>query len=157
VSDVGSSDYLDVGLRNASAMATCRGRACCHGTTLCATGGHCDHEDGYREGLLWPRVKPASKASSTAAIRPAMRFASITKYGADMIKVCASGGVLSPTDDVDTPQLTQEELNAIVDEAHACEGKPPRTRRRRSGETRHPSRHRFDRTRQLSSTMKPWT
>ncbi len=36
-----------------------------------------------------------------------------------MIKVCATGGVLSPTDDVDTPQLTQEELNAIVDEARA--------------------------------------
>src|SRR5262249_41446255 len=45
------------------------------------------------------------------------------KYGADMIKVCASGGVLSPTDDVDTPQLTQEELNAIVDEAHALRRK----------------------------------
>jgi imidazolonepropionase-like amidohydrolase len=45
------------------------------------------------------------------------------KYGADMIKVCATGGVLSPTDDVDTPQLTQEELNAIVDEAHALRRK----------------------------------
>jgi imidazolonepropionase-like amidohydrolase len=32
--------------------------------------------------------------------------------------VCASGGVLSPTDDVDAPQLTEEELAAIVDEAH---------------------------------------
>jgi imidazolonepropionase-like amidohydrolase len=41
------------------------------------------------------------------------------KYSANVIKTCASGGVLSPTDDVDTPQLTQEELNAIVDEAHA--------------------------------------
>jgi len=41
------------------------------------------------------------------------------KYGADVIKTCASGGVLSPTDDVDTPQLTQAELDAIVDEAHA--------------------------------------
>lgn len=40
-----------------------------------------------------------------------------------MIKVCASGGVLSLTDDVDTPQLTQEELNAIVDEAHALRRK----------------------------------
>jgi imidazolonepropionase-like amidohydrolase len=40
-----------------------------------------------------------------------------------MIKVCASGGVLSPNDDVDAPQLTQEELNAIVDEAHALRRK----------------------------------
>ncbi len=44
-------------------------------------------------------------------------------YGADIIKVCATGGVLSLTDDVDTPQLTQEELNAIVDEAHALRRK----------------------------------
>jgi imidazolonepropionase-like amidohydrolase len=45
------------------------------------------------------------------------------KYGADMIKVCATGGVLSLTDDVDTPQLTQAELDAIVDEAHALRRK----------------------------------
>ena len=41
------------------------------------------------------------------------------KYGADVIKICASGGVLSESDPVDVPQLTPEELRAIVDEAHA--------------------------------------
>jgi imidazolonepropionase-like amidohydrolase len=41
------------------------------------------------------------------------------KDGADVIKVCATGGVLSLNDDVRSPQLTQEELNALVDEAHA--------------------------------------
>jgi imidazolonepropionase-like amidohydrolase len=40
------------------------------------------------------------------------------KYGADLIKVCATGGVLSLTDAVDTPQLTQAEMDALVDEAH---------------------------------------
>ena len=45
------------------------------------------------------------------------------KYGADVIKTCATGGVLSLTDDVDTPQLTQEEFNALVDEAHALHRK----------------------------------
>jgi imidazolonepropionase-like amidohydrolase len=40
------------------------------------------------------------------------------KYGADVIKTCASGGVLSLADDVAAPQLTDEELAAIVDEAH---------------------------------------
>ena len=45
-----------------------------------------------------------------------MRFE--VKYGADVIKVCATGGVLSLTDEVDTPQLTQAEMDAIVDEAH---------------------------------------
>src|SRR5262249_39477629 len=41
------------------------------------------------------------------------------KHGADVIKVCASGGVLSLTDKVDSPQLTQAELDALVGEAHA--------------------------------------
>ena len=40
------------------------------------------------------------------------------KYGADVIKVCATGGVLSLSDAVDTPQLTQAEMDALVDEAH---------------------------------------
>ena len=40
------------------------------------------------------------------------------KYGADVIKTCASGGVLSLNDDVSSPQLTDEELAALVDEAH---------------------------------------
>jgi imidazolonepropionase-like amidohydrolase len=49
--------------------------------------------------------------------RQAVRLAH--KYGATIIKTCATGGVLSLADAVDTPQLTQDELNAIVDEAHA--------------------------------------
>ena len=40
-------------------------------------------------------------------------------HGASIVKVCASGGVLSLTDNVDSPQLTQAELDALVDEAHA--------------------------------------
>jgi imidazolonepropionase-like amidohydrolase len=50
-------------------------------------------------------------------IRAAVRFN--TKHGADVIKVCASGGVLSLTDKVDSPQLTQAELDALVSESHA--------------------------------------
>ncbi len=50
-------------------------------------------------------------------VRAAVRFN--TKHGADVIKVCASGGVLSLTDKVDSPQLTQAELDALVSEAHA--------------------------------------
>src|ERR1044072_5869719 len=40
------------------------------------------------------------------------------KWGADVIKICASGGVLSEADPVDVPQLTPEELTAIISEAH---------------------------------------
>ena len=45
------------------------------------------------------------------------------KWGADVIKICASGGVLSEADPVDVPQLTPEELRAIMDEAHAWKRK----------------------------------
>ena len=45
------------------------------------------------------------------------------KYGADVIKICATGGVLSLTDEADVAQLTQDELDAIVDEAHTLRKK----------------------------------
>ena len=56
-------------------------------------------------------------ANGLDAVRNSVRFN--VQYGADIIKTCATGGVLSLTDDVDTPQLTQAELDALVDEAHA--------------------------------------
>ncbi len=55
-------------------------------------------------------------ANGPDQFRDAVRFQ--VKYGADVIKFCATGGVLSLADEVDTPQLTQEEMNALVDEAH---------------------------------------
>jgi imidazolonepropionase-like amidohydrolase len=55
-------------------------------------------------------------ASGADAFRDAVRLR--VKYGADLIKVCATGGVLSLSDEVDTPQITQAEMDAIVDEAH---------------------------------------
>jgi imidazolonepropionase-like amidohydrolase len=45
------------------------------------------------------------------------------KWGADVIKICTSGGVLSETDPVDVPQLTPDELRAIMSEAHAWKRK----------------------------------
>ncbi len=52
------------------------------------------------------------------------------KYGADNIKICASGGVLSETDPVDVPQLTPEELRAIVEKRTRGAARWPRTPRR---------------------------
>ena len=123
VRDVGSSNYMDVGLRNAIRDGVVPGpRMLVTVHSLGATGGHCDHEDGFREGLFGHESGPLDGVINGAdQARYAVRLDH--KYGADMIKVCASGGVLSPTDDVDTPQLTQEELNAIVDEAHALRRK----------------------------------
>jgi imidazolonepropionase-like amidohydrolase len=82
-----------------------------------ATGGHCD-ETGFRAGVFGKETGPEEGVINGAdQARQAVRLAH--KYGATIIKTCATGGVLSLADAVDTPQLTQEELNAIVDEAHA--------------------------------------
>jgi imidazolonepropionase-like amidohydrolase len=123
VRDVGSTDFLDVGLRNGIANGDVPGpRMLVTVHALSATGGHCDFQDGFREGLFGHESGPLDGViNGPDQARYAVRLDH--KYGADMIKVCASGGVLSPTDDVDTPQLTQEELNAIVDEAHALRRK----------------------------------
>jgi imidazolonepropionase-like amidohydrolase len=123
VRDVGSSDYIDVGLRNAIREGRVPGpRMLVTVHALSATGGHCDFSQGYREGLFGHEAGPLEGViNGPDQARYAVRLDH--KYGADMIKVCATGGVLSATDDVDTPQLTQEELNAIVDEAHALHRK----------------------------------
>jgi len=123
VRDVGSSHFIDVGLRNAIADRLVPGpRMLVTVHALGATGGHCDFQDGFREGVFGHESGPLDGViNGPEQARYAVRLDH--KYGADMIKVCASGGVLSPTDDVDTPQLTQEELNAIVDEAHALRRK----------------------------------
>ncbi|MGA2094968.1 MAG: amidohydrolase family protein [Candidatus Acidiferrum sp.] len=123
VRDVGSGDFLDVGLRNAIRDHIVPGpRMLVTVHALGATGGHCDSEDGFRAGLFGHESGPLDGViNGPDQARYAVRLDH--KYGADMIKVCATGGVLSLTDDVDTPQLTQEELNAIVDEAHALRRK----------------------------------
>ena len=118
VRDVGSSDFLDVGLRdsiNAGVVIGPRMLVAVH--ALGSTGGHCDGGAGFRFGALDHETGPRDGVVNSADdARYAVRFN--IKYGADIIKTCASGGVLSPTDDVDVPQLTQTELNAIVEEAH---------------------------------------
>ncbi len=118
--NVGAFDYIDVGLRNAIAKGKVVGPRLLVATqSIGATGGHCDI-DGFRKGLLAKESSDAAVDSPDAA-RAAVRRA--VKYGADVIKTCATGGVLSLTDAVDTPQLTQAELDALVDEAHALRRK----------------------------------
>ena len=117
VRDVGASDLLDVGLRNAIARGLVPGPrmlVCVHG--LGARGGHAD-ETGLRHDLMCKELGPAEGiAHGPDGFREAVRYQ--VKYGADVIKFCASGGVLSLADEVDTPQLTLEEMTALIDEAH---------------------------------------
>ena len=117
VRNVGASDFIDVALRNAIRAGTVRGpRMLVSAYALGARGGHCD-ETGYPYHLFGPEHGAAEGiAAGPDGFRDAVRFQ--VKYGADVIKVCATGGVLSLADEVDTPQVTQEEMNAIVDEAH---------------------------------------
>lgn len=118
VRDLGSQDFLDVGLRNAINAGVVSGpRMLVAVHALGATGGHCDDSAGLRFGLLHHETGPEDGViNSPDQARYAVRFN--IKYGADVVKTCATGGVLSPTDDVDVPQLTQAELDAIVSEAH---------------------------------------
>jgi len=123
VRDVGSSDFVDVGLRNSINAGVVPGpRMLVSVHALGSTGGHCDDGDGFRFGLFGHETGPEEGViNSPEQARYAVRFN--VKYGADIIKTCASGGMLSPTDDVDVPQLTQSELNALVDEAHTLRRK----------------------------------
>ena len=89
------------------------------GHALGIRGGHCD-ENGYRPGLLDPGIEDGI-ADGPDQIRAAVRYQA--KYGADVIKTCATGGVLSEGDAVGVTQYTFEELKALVDEAHKLERK----------------------------------
>jgi len=117
VRDVGSADYIDVGLRNTIAAGLVVGpRMLVAVHALGARGGHCDNT-GFPYQRFGPETGIADGiASGPDQFRDAVRFQ--VKYGADVIKVCATGGVLSLSDEVDTPQLTQAEMDAVVDEAH---------------------------------------
>lgn len=118
VRDLGAGDLVDIGLRNAIDEGVVPGpRMLVAGHSISARGGHCDGTAGYRPDLLKEPGPQDGVADGPDQIRAAVRFN--TKHGADVIKVCASGGVLSLNDKVDSPQLTQGELDALVSEAHA--------------------------------------
>jgi imidazolonepropionase-like amidohydrolase len=123
VRDVGAGDYIDVGLRNAIAAGKIPGpRMLVAVNALGATGGHCDSSAGFAPNIFGRETGISDGViNSPDQARQAVRYN--IKYGADVIKTCATGGVLSLTDDVDTPQLTQAELDALVAEAHALRRK----------------------------------
>ena len=117
VRDVGSGDYIDVGLRNAIASGMAVGpRMLVAVHALGSRGGHCD-SNGFPYERFGPEPGIANGiASGPEQFRDSVRFQ--VKYGADVIKVCATGGVLSLGDDVGAPQLTQAEMDALVEESH---------------------------------------
>jgi imidazolonepropionase-like amidohydrolase len=113
VRNVGAGNFTDVALRDGINEGGLPGpRMIVSGPPLGITGGHCDNN-------LLPyefHYKEAGVADGPWAARAKVR--EVVKYGADVIKVCASGGVLSKGDLPGTPQYTLEELTAISEEAH---------------------------------------
>ena len=117
VRNVGAWDYVDVGLRNAINAGVAVGpRMLIAVHPIGSTGGHADQAP-YPPDFVKPLGPIDGVCNGPAECRAAVRYQ--IKYGADVIKFMPSGGVLSPTDPVDVPELTQEEMNAIVSEAHA--------------------------------------
>ncbi len=121
VRDLGSTDYVALGLRNAIAAGMIPGpRMLVSNYAIGSTGGHADQDPvpPQRIAVAGPILGVCNGADECrAAVRYQMKF------GADVIKFMPSGGVLSISDPVDVPELTQEEMNAIVSEAHAWKRK----------------------------------
>lgn len=113
VRNVGSDGFQDVGLRQAIDGGFVPGpRITTAGYAIGATGGHCD---GGGMPPSMDRVSP-SVINSPDEARAKVRW--LHKYGATVIKICATGGVFSLGDSVGGQQLSLEEMKAIADEAH---------------------------------------
>jgi imidazolonepropionase-like amidohydrolase len=113
VRNVGAEGFSDVALRDAINDGDIPGpRMLVSGPLLGITGGHCDNNL-----LPWEyHVTEGGVADGVEAVQHKVR--ENIKYGADLIKICATGGVLSKGDDPQASQFTQEELKAIVADAH---------------------------------------
>jgi imidazolonepropionase-like amidohydrolase len=113
VRNVGASGFADVDLRDAINENLVVGpHMQVSGPALGITGGHCD------ENLLPAQyhVQGDGVADGVEAVQHRVR--EVIKYGADVVKICATGGVVSKGDDPQASQYTLEELKAIVADAH---------------------------------------
>jgi imidazolonepropionase-like amidohydrolase len=117
IRNVGATgDYIDVGVRNAINAGVIPGpRMLIAVHAISATGGSCDQWP-FPPDRMPPRTAIDGTCNGSDQCREAVRYQ--IKYGADLIKLCVSGGVLS-ADPVDNPQFTRNEVEAMVAEAHA--------------------------------------
>lgn len=113
VRNVGARDYQDVALRDAIEAGEVPGpRLLVSGPGLGITGGHCD-ENSLNHDFA---ERADGVADGPWAVRTQVRRN--VKYGVDLIKFCATGGVFSKGTVAGQTQYTLEEMQAIVDEAH---------------------------------------
>jgi imidazolonepropionase-like amidohydrolase len=116
VRNVGDSDNISLALRNAINEGTIVGpRIFSAGKAIGTTGGHADPTNGYSKQYQGDPGPIDGIINSTNDARKAVR--QHYKDGVDLIKIIASGGVLSLGDSASNPQLTDEELRAIVETA----------------------------------------
>jgi imidazolonepropionase-like amidohydrolase len=113
VRNVGASGFVDVDLRDAINAGQVIGpHMLVSGPLLGITGGHCD------ENLLPIRYRTVGDGVADGIAEVQHKVRENIKYGADLIKICATGGVLSKGDDPQASQFTLEEMQAIVADAH---------------------------------------
>jgi imidazolonepropionase-like amidohydrolase len=113
VRNVGAKDYADIALRDAINDGDVMGpRIVASGPALGITGGHCD------DNLLPPAFHHQGDGVADGVEAVQHKVREVIKYGADVIKICATGGVLSKGDDPNASQFTLEEMKAIVADAH---------------------------------------
>ncbi|HTE34533.1 MAG TPA: amidohydrolase family protein [Chryseolinea sp.] len=115
VRDLGGSG-VNVALRNAVNAGMVQGpRIFTAGKSIATTGGHADPTNGYRKDLMGDPGPKDGVINSPEEARQAVRQR--YKDGSDMIKITATGGVLSIAKDGSGPQFTDEELKAIIETA----------------------------------------
>lgn len=116
VRDLGGSG-VNISLRNAVASGLVQGpRIVTAGKSIATTGGHADPTNGYRKDLMGDPGPKEGVINSPEEARQAVRQR--YKDGSDMIKITATGGVLSIAKDGSGPQFTDEELKAIIETAN---------------------------------------
>lgn len=113
IRDVGADGYADIALRDAINDGDVPGpRIAASGPALGITGGHCD------DTMHAPEYKSTALGVADGVDEALKVTRRNIKYGSDVIKICATGGVLSFGDDPRTSQYTLDELKAIIGDAH---------------------------------------
>jgi imidazolonepropionase-like amidohydrolase len=119
VRDVGSQPFFAVDLRRAIDEGYIPGpRVVASGPPITITGGHGDM-NGFAPGvenMMYPAERDYSIADGPEAVRHLVREQ--VKYGVDVIKILATGGVLSAGDKPGAEQMSYDEMKMAVDEAH---------------------------------------
>ncbi len=116
VRDLGGSG-VNVALRNAINKGITKGpRVYTAGKSIATTGGHADPTNGYRKDLMGNPGPENGVINGADEARKAVR--QCIKDGSDLIKITATGGVLSVAKDGSSPQFTDDELKAVVQTAN---------------------------------------